>query len=165
MKDHKGTSQGEAVFPAGKSPAATPLSDLVRPTSATVTPRTPLSLCIEAIVSDRCRDLYVTDSDGHYLGVITPFDILTHIGPGMGVQSRKRSHHLGTLLSPNDLCAEDVMSRGHIAVRQDVTLSEALAMMEKHHHPDLVVVDPDGVLVGIVDICSILSYLGWGGGS
>jgi len=160
MRENRGgRSQGGGRNGKGSSPDTTPLSDLVSGTFIKVGPRTPLDTCIRHIVGDRCSDLYVTDEEGHFLGVITPFDVVAHLGPGMGVRSRKKSHHLGPLLSRDDLCAQDIMSRGHIAVMQDTPLSEALRLMEKHHHPDLVVVNREGVLVGIVDVCSILSYL------
>ncbi|MDH7510493.1 MAG: CBS domain-containing protein [Methanolinea sp.] len=159
VREREGWSRGVGRNGKGISPDTIPLSDLVRGTFTKVGPRTPLPFCIHHIIADRCRDLYVTDDGGRFLGVITPSDILAHLGPGMGVRSRKKSHHLGTLLSRDDLCAEDIMSRGHIAVMQDTPLSEALRLMEKHHHPDLVVVNREGVLVGIVDVCSILSYL------
>jgi CBS domain-containing protein len=163
--DRRGRSRGGGRNGKEVSLDTTPLSDLVSGNFITVGPQAPLAACIRHLMSGRCRDLYVTDAGGHFLGVITPLDLMAHLGPEMGVRSHKKSHHLGTLLSRDDLQAGDVMTRGHIAVSQDTPLSEALRLMEKHHHPDLVVVDREGVMVGIVDVCSILSYLGADGDS
>lgn len=50
----------------------------------------------------------------------------------------------------------DVMTRGTIAVRDDVPLAEAAQLLDKHHISGLPVVDRDGELVGVLSQTDLL---------
>ena len=50
----------------------------------------------------------------------------------------------------------DVMTRGAIAVRDDVPLAEAAQQLDKHHISGVPVVDPDGHLVGVLSQTDLL---------
>lgn len=50
----------------------------------------------------------------------------------------------------------DVMTRGTIAVRDDVPLTEAARLLDKHHISGVPVVDRDGELVGVLSQTDLL---------
>jgi CBS domain-containing protein len=50
----------------------------------------------------------------------------------------------------------DVMTRGTIAVRDDVPIAEAAQLLDKHHISGLPVVDRDGELVGVLSQTDLL---------
>jgi CBS domain-containing protein len=50
----------------------------------------------------------------------------------------------------------DVMTRGTIAVRDDVLLAEAAQLLDKHHISGVPVVDRDGELVGVLSQTDLL---------
>lgn len=50
----------------------------------------------------------------------------------------------------------DVMTRGTIAVRDDVPLAEAAQVLDKHHISGVPVVDRDGELVGVLSQTDLL---------
>jgi CBS domain-containing protein len=50
----------------------------------------------------------------------------------------------------------DVMTRGAIAVRDDVPLAEAARLLDEHHISGVPVVDPDGRLVGVLSQTDLL---------
>lgn len=50
----------------------------------------------------------------------------------------------------------DVMTRGTIAVRDDVPLADAAQLLDKHHISGLPVVDRDGELVGVLSQTDLL---------
>lgn len=50
----------------------------------------------------------------------------------------------------------DVMTRGTIAVRDDVPLAEAAQLLDRHHISGLPVVDRDGELVGVLSQTDLL---------
>lgn len=50
----------------------------------------------------------------------------------------------------------DVMTRGTIAVRDDVPLAEAAQLLDKHHISGVPVVDRDGELVGVLSQTDLL---------
>lgn len=122
-------------------------------------PETPIDHCITHFTHGGCRDLIVTDRGGRFLGVITPFDLLTQMSPIIGVRSRKKSGCIECIIRGDASTAEDIMTRQHITVHADTPVKEALRLLEKYHHPNLVVVDRQGVVVGVVEICSIVGHL------
>lgn len=134
-------------------------SDLMTHDFERILPETPIDHCITHFSRRRCRDLVVTDREGHFLGVITPFDLLTQLSPTIGVRSRKKSGCIECIIQGDASTAEDIMTRQHITVHADTPVTEALRLLEKFHHPDLVVVDRQGVAEGIVEICTIIAHL------
>lgn len=115
---------------------------------------------ILALVSRKsCRDLLVIDQEGVFRGVITPFDLMMHLNPVIGVRSRKKAPCIECMITGNALIAEDIMSRGHVTARKETPVIEVLRLLEKYHHPDLVVVDEQGKPLGLIGICGIIAHL------
>jgi len=163
MAGRPGSRNGGDASPEGKPRPgllrAISVGEIMSRTLERVSPETPLEVCMARMTASGCRDLCVTDSAGRFLGVITPHDILSHMITEIGVGSRKKTYHLGSILSGAPAVAEDIMSRRHIAVHEGTPLSEALRLLEKHHHPDIIVVSGEEVLLGVVEVCSVLKYL------
>lgn len=163
MAGRPGSRNGGDASPEGKPRPellrAISVGEIMSRTLERVSPETPLETCIARMTASGCRDLCVTDGAGRFLGVITPHDILSHMITEIGVGSRKKTFHLGSILSGAPVLAEDIMSRRHIAVNEETPLAEALRLLEKHHHPDIIVVSGGGILLGVVEVCSVLRYL------
>ena len=144
---------------AGKGIDIIAVSDLMTRDFEKILPDTPIDHCIKHFSQRGCRDLVVVDHKGRFLGIVTPVDLLTHLSPAIGVRSRKKSGCIECIIVGNASTAEDIMARKHITVRGDTPVAEALRLLEKYHHPDLVVVDQEGVVMGIVEICTIIAHL------
>ncbi len=124
-----------------------------------VAPDTPLDEIITHFSGKECPDLVVTDHDGRFRGVITPFDLMTHLNPIIGVKSRRKVSCIECIIMGDASVAGDIMTRGHLTVREETPIVEVLRLLEKYHHPDLVVVDGQGRALGVVSICRIISHL------
>lgn len=124
-----------------------------------VTPDTPLADIITRFSGKDCPDLVVTDQDGTFRGVITPFDLMTHLNPIIGVRTRRKVSCIECMIMGDASVAGDIMTRGHLTVREETPIVEVLRLLEKYHHPDLFVIDDKGVTLGVVSICGILSHL------
>ena len=79
----------------------------------------------------------VVDAQDRLVGVFTDGDLRRHID---------RAANVG------DLEIENVMTSKPISVRADQLAVDVLAIFEKHNIDDLVVVDENGRLAGLVDI-------------
>lgn len=78
----------------------------------------------------------IVDEAGHVLGVFTDGDLRRRIEAGFDL----RTMTAGDLMSPNPR-----------TIRDDVLAAEAVSLMEAHRITTLLVVDPQAVLVGIVN--------------
>ncbi len=124
-----------------------------------VLPDTPVETIVTHFSARGCSDLVVTDTSGHFLGVITPYDLLTAVSPEVGIRSRKRATCIDCLISGTVRTASDLMTRSHITVKESTSIPEGIRLLERHRHPDLVVINDDGVVIGVVEICNIISHL------
>lgn len=135
------------------------ISNLMTRDFERIFPDTPIAHCITHFSQKGCRDLVVVDHEDRFLGIVTPVDLLTQLSPAIGVRSRKKSGCIECIIRGDASTADDIMSRKHITVHEDTPVAEALRLLEKYHHPDLVVVDSGGVVIGVVEICTIISHL------
>lgn len=135
------------------------IRDIMNTGFTAVLPDTPVETIVTHFSAQGCSDLVVTDSQGRFLGVITPYDLLTAVSPEAGIRSRKRATCIECLIGGSVSKASDLMTRSHITVREDTPIPEGIRLLERHRHPDLVVVNDDGVVIGIVEICNIISHL------
>ena len=124
-----------------------------------IAPGTPLADIITHFAREACPDLVVTDHDGTFRGVITPFDLMTHLNPIIGVRSRRKVSCIECMIMGEASVAGDIMTKGHLTVREETPVMEVLRLLEKYHHPDLFVVDEHGVALGVVSLCGIISHL------
>lgn len=124
-----------------------------------ISPQTTIDRILHEFASRKCTDLVVVDDSGRFLGVVTPFDLVDHVNPAMGVRSGKRAPCIECILRGDALVAEDLMSRSHVTTTEETPVVEALRLLEKNRHPDLIVIDRQGIAVGILGICSIISHL------
>jgi CBS domain-containing protein len=145
----------------GKEPDITTIlaRDIMSRDFARVAPDTPLGDIIIRFSGKACPDLVVTDNDGTFRGVITPFDLMTHLNPIIGVRGRRKVSCIECMVMGEASIAADIMTRGHLTVREETPVMEVLRLLEKYHHPDLFVVDERGVALGVVSICGIISHL------
>lgn len=137
----------------------TPVRNIMHRDFDRVRPATPLS-GIYRIFAQRGRpDIIVTDDDGRFLGLVTELDLLRAISPGLGVRTRRKTGCIECLVANTDRRAADIMSWTHITVPLTATVEQAMVRMEKNRHPDVIVVEDDGVAIGVVEMCDIIAFL------
>ncbi len=122
-------------------------------------PDTPIADIFQSFARRGCRDIIVCDEAGKFLGIITELDLLGAISPGVGVRSRRKMGCLECIIKSGAKSAGEVMSREHITVPHSASVAQAMVAMEKYRHPDVIVVDDEGVAVGIVEMCDIIAFL------
>jgi CBS domain-containing protein len=145
-------------------PGVTPIQDIVvRDIMSDIPDRIPPQMPIDRILHDfstlKCTDLVVVDGDGKFLGVVSPFDLVNHVNPSMGVRSGKKAPCIECMMRGDALVAEDLMSRSHMTVNEKTPVVEALRLLERYSQPDLVVIDDEGIAIGMLGICGIISHL------
>lgn len=143
----------------GESIEKTPIVELMRTDFPQVHPETPISEIFRSFAQKGCADVIVIDDAGKFLGIITRLDLLSSITPGMGIRSRRKMGCVACILMSAARHAREVMSRGHITVPDTYTLGDTLVFMEKARHPDVIVVNTNGIAIGHVEMCDIIAFL------
>jgi arabinose-5-phosphate isomerase len=90
-----------------------------------------------AMTRARAGAVAVVDADDKVLGIFTDGDLRRHLNDGPPLA---------------DMTVADVMTAQPICVRQDHLAVDVLAIYEQHNIDDLLVVDENGHLAGMVDI-------------
>ncbi len=121
------------------------LKSLTRRDPLTVPPGTPLHTCLDRIRETGTADsVFVTDTDGRLLGVLTERDIF------------------GRLVTPNaDLSqpVERLMVDHPNTLHLDEPVRRAIELMQTGRFRNVPLVDDAGVLVGVVRPVDVLKYL------
>jgi CBS domain-containing protein/PII-like signaling protein len=145
-----------------------PLSRVMRRDVPTVHPETPLAEVFQAIVSTRLNRAFVVDEERRVVGLVSDAELIERVAPAL------RSSALRTLMSrlpfvhPREdpvgahargRTAGDVMTRHFAQIREEVLLSEAIALMLREGQKVLAVTDAQGRLAGMVDRADLLHGL------
>jgi arabinose-5-phosphate isomerase len=111
---------------------------IMRPRSALalVRPTAHVRAVLEAMTAVRAGAAVVADEDEQLLGIFTHGDFVRHFQTDPRVGER---------------LVADLMTLNPVVVQQDRLAVEVLNLLERHRIDDLVVVDDQGVPVGIVD--------------
>ncbi len=88
----------------------------------------------QALLTSPMAGAPVIDDEGHFLGFISEFDILSVFESGREI---------------SQLTAEEIMVQDRIAIQETTSLRDAVRLMKKHHILVLPV-ERDGVVVGSV---------------
>ncbi len=104
---------------------------------AQIGPDAPVREAILAMTRSRSGAVAVVDPDGRVRGVFTDGDLRRHLDDPGGLGDRPIAQ---------------VMTPDPVAVGADQLAAEALRLFERHRIDDLVVVDRDGRLAGMVDL-------------
>ncbi len=115
------------------------VGDLMRKDGAIVLakPEDTVKTTLVRMTAARCGSAIITDDQGRLLGIFTDGDF-----------RRRVENDLSILTRP----MEEVMTRNPVTVREDALAVEVLKIVEKRKIDDLVVVDEDGKVGGLVDI-------------
>ncbi|GAB7014687.1 hypothetical protein JCM10550A_00530 [Methanogenium cariaci] len=140
-------------------PEDIPITAIMQEDFVRVHPETPVADIYRSFTRKGCFDIIVCDEACRFLGIITRMDLLSAITPGMGVRSRRKLGCLECLHKSAARHAGELMTRSHVTVPDTATIAETLLAMEKNRHPDLIVIDGDGVAVGLVEMCDIIAFL------
>ncbi|KAF1078528.1 CBS domain-containing protein [Methanogenium sp. MK-MG] len=135
------------------------ITEIMQTDFARVHPETPVADIYRSFTRKGCFDIIVCDEECRFLGIITRMDLLSSITPGMGIRSRRRLGCLECLHKSAARHAGELMTRSHVTVPDTATIAETLVAMEKNRHPDVIVIDGDGVAVGLVEMCDIIRFL------
>ncbi|MDG6257995.1 MAG: CBS domain-containing protein [Methanomicrobiaceae archaeon] len=136
-----------------------PVVEIMHTDFASVHPDTPVGGIFQSFSRRGCQDIIVCDEKGEFQGIITELDLLSAIAPGVGVRSRRKMGCLECIIKSGAKSAGEVMSREHITVSREASVAQAMVAMEKYRHPDVIVVDDEGLAVGIVEMCDVIAFL------
>ncbi len=140
-------------------PEETLITEIMQTDFARVHTETPVADIYRSFTGRGCDDIIVCDGDDRFQGIITRMDLLSGITPGMGIRSRRKLGCLECIHKSAALHAGDLMTRSHVTVPVSATVAETLQAMEKNRHPDVIVVDNDGIARGLVEMCDIIAFL------
>jgi len=144
------------------------LARVMRRDVPTVQADTPLPEVFQAVISTRLNRAFVVDAERRVVGLVSDAELIERLTPTL------KSSALRTLMSrlpfahPKEdpigahargSTAADVMTRHFAKIREDVMLSEAIALMLQEGQKMLAVTDQTGHLVGIVDRADLLHGL------
>ena len=129
------------------------------PIARMVLPDTPIRDLIEIGSVEGCGDIPVTTPEGAYLGIITPLDLIGSIMPTVGIRGSGSARCITCHLKKEGATARDLMSREHITIHEDEPIMNAMQMMQRNRHQDLIVVDSRNNVVGKIEICRIIQHL------
>ncbi|MCQ1539233.1 CBS domain-containing protein [Methanocalculus taiwanensis] len=132
---------------------------IMTPIARTVLPDTPIRDLIEIGSVEGCGDIPVTTPEGTFLGVITPLDLIGSIMPSVGIRGSGAARCITCHLKKEGATARDLMSRGHITIQEDDFIMDAMQMMQRNRHGDLIVIDSQNKVVGRIEICRIIQHL------
>jgi len=145
-----------------------PLARIMRRDVPTVHPDTPLPEVFQAVISTRLNRAFVVDAERRVVGLVSDAELIERVTPAL------RSNALKTLMSrlpfvhPKEdpvgshargRTAGNVMTRTFAKIREDVPLSEAIALMLREGQKVLAVTDQGDRLVGMVDRADLLHGL------
>ncbi|HDR73776.1 MAG TPA: CBS domain-containing protein [Methanoculleus sp.] len=136
-----------------------PVVDIMHAEFTSVHPDAPIGGIFQSFARRGCKDIIVCDETGKFQGIVTELDLLSAIAPGVGVRSRRKMGCLECIIKSGAKSAGEVMSREHITVPRDASVAQAMIAMEKFRHPDVIVVDDEGLAVGIVEMCDVIAFL------
>lgn len=143
------------------------VSDIMRRDTHAVLPETPIDEVIRLVCSNDIRRVAVVDENGRFLGLISDGDLLTAFsGHRAGFwdyylmskipfteMGRKHREFIDRLQAKT---AKEVMDRGHITVREDATIEEAIGLMLEKGIRRIPVLDEGGSYKGMVSRESLL---------
>lgn len=129
------------------------------PIKQTISPETPIRDLIEIGSVEGCGDIPVTTPQGTFLGIITPLDLIGSIMPSVGIRESGAARCITCHLKKEGATARDLMSREHITIHEDDSILNAMQMMQRNRHQDLMVVDARNKVVGKIEICRIIQHL------
>lgn len=129
------------------------------PIKQTISQDTPIRDLIELGSIEGCGDIPVTTPEGTFLGIITPLDLIASIMPTVGVRGSGAARCITCHLKKEGATARDLMSREHITIHEDEPIMNAMQMMQRNRHQDLIVVDSRNNVVGKIEICRIIQHL------
>jgi len=116
--------------------------DLIRREAASVNPDTPMEQVILSITAGRAGATVVTDTDNKVIGIITDGDL------------RRLISQTGDF---RNVPASAVMSANPKTASPDIMASAALALMEESRISQLILVNPDHTLVGLIHIHDLIT--------
>ena len=124
-----------------------------------VHPDTPIDEIYRLFSKEWCTDLIVIDDQDHFTGIIHKLELLFSVSPGVGVRSRRKSSSLTHIIRSTATCAKELMTNDHITIADNASVTDAIIAMEKNRHPDLIVIDKNGIATGIVQVNDIIKFL------
>ena len=121
----------------------------IMPTRKIVTLRidsTPSALdAVKLMIKEKVGSVVVVDHTGKPVGIVTERDILKKVS--------------GSNKDPNDIAAQDIMSRPVITIKTFDSIDTAADMMAKNKIKRVVVVEQDGSPAGVLSITDITRKL------
>jgi len=135
--------------------ASVKAADLMTGTVVTVRPDTPLHEAAETMAFKKVSGVPVVDTDNNVVGVLSEKDFLSRMGPGgpktfMEVVARCLVAKGCPALAIREKIVADIMTSPAVTVGQQTTLMEITTLLKGKKINRVPVIDPQGVLVGII---------------
>jgi len=124
-----------------------------------VHPDTPIDEIYRLFSKEGCTDLIVIDEQDHFTGIIHELELLYSVSPRVGVRSRRKSTSVTHIIRSTASCAKELITKDHITIPDNTSVADAIIAMEKNRHPDLIVIDKNGIVTGIVQVNDIIKFL------
>jgi len=137
----------------------TPVREIMNPNFPKVHLETPIDEIYRLFSKEWCTDFVVIDDQDHFTGIIHKLELLYSVSPGVGVRSRRKSSSVTHIIRNSPTCAREVMTKVHITIPDNASVADAIITMEKNRHPDLIVIDKNGIAAGIVRVNDIIKFL------
>ncbi len=137
----------------------TPVREIMNSNFQKVHPDTPIDEIYRLFSKEGCTDLVVIDDLDHFTGIIHELELLFSVSPGVGVRSRRKSSSVTHIIRSTATCAKELMTKVHITIPDNASVADAIIAMEKNRHPDLIVIDKNGIATGIVQVNNIINFL------
>ena len=141
-------------------------ADVMRPGVATVRPETPGEDVARAVLGSGVGRVAVVDSDGRLVGVVATRDLLPlatdetrhHLVGAMGGVTGRLEAFLAGLrhASGSPTTAADLMRRDVVVVDPGASLGEVLRLMMSRSLKRILVTDPSGTPIGVIDRADVV---------
>jgi CBS domain-containing protein len=136
--------------------------DVMTTSVVTVDRITPFKDIVVAMAAHQVSAVPVLTMGRHVAGIVSEGDLLTvedkrERDARIESESGGRLHWRSAARKHWGRTAEELMTSPAVTIHPDATLPSAARLMNSHHLKRLPVVDPDGILLGIVSRCDLLS--------
>jgi CBS-domain-containing membrane protein len=137
------------------------IQHLVVEEPSTIGPDAPVDELLVCMLQDlRTRNVYVVDENRRLLGCVPVAKVVDRLFPLEAIVSQSFEAALRDASALNAKTVGDLMVSSVPAVNEDTTLGDVAKALMKGKVQELAVVDPDGCLVGEVNVYEIIkAYL------
>jgi CBS domain-containing protein len=141
--------------------ASLPVTAVMKPCPPTLRPDAPLQEVLERFSTMMNHPVAVVRSDGIFVGMILPMDILDAAGSALGLLGSRMISGIDRFLKGTAETAGDLVTQERLVVSDHATVRDALLIMERTRSPSLVVINDSERVVGCLELSDIIAALNY----